>query len=131
MPGICAQSAKHMIYLASPYSHPDPAVREARFRAACQSVVALLRAGKVVFAPIVHCHPLVEYGLPTAWDFWEPIDRTYLERCDEVTVLTLPCWEDSVGVRAEVAMARELGKLVRFLAPDSATGSPTLGRVAS
>jgi Domain of unknown function (DUF1937) len=58
-----------MIYLASPYSHPDATVRESRFRAACQAVVALLLTGEVVFAPIVHCHPLVEYGLPTAGTF--------------------------------------------------------------
>ncbi|GIW55540.1 MAG: hypothetical protein KatS3mg082_1944 [Nitrospiraceae bacterium] len=34
-----------MIYLASPYSHPDPAVREERFHAACRAAAALLLAG--------------------------------------------------------------------------------------
>ena len=59
-----------MIYLASPYSHPDPAVRKERFHAACQARAELIRAGWIVFSPIVHSHPLVEHGVPTTWDFW-------------------------------------------------------------
>jgi hypothetical protein len=31
-----------MIYLASPYSHPDPLVREQRFRDACRATASLL-----------------------------------------------------------------------------------------
>lgn len=54
-----------------------------------------------------------------------------LTRCDEVVVLMLPGWETSVGVRDEIAVARELGKPVRFLSEDEATGSPTLARVAA
>jgi len=120
-----------MIYLASPYSHADPAVREARYRAACRATAALLRAGLVVFSPIVHSHPLVAFDLPTGWDFWEPIDRAYLARCDEVVVLTLDGWQQSTGVRAEIALARGLGKPVRFLGVDEAAGSPTVARVGA
>jgi Domain of unknown function (DUF1937). len=47
-----------MIYLASPYSHPDPLVREARFDAACRAMADLVHAGQIVFSPIVHGHPL-------------------------------------------------------------------------
>ncbi|MBX3399531.1 MAG: DUF1937 family protein [Gemmataceae bacterium] len=119
-----------MIYLASPYSHPDPAVREERFRAACRATAALLRAGEVVFSPIVHSHPLVEFELPTAWSFWERIDRAHLKRCDEVAVLMLDGWRESVGVREEIGIARALGKPVRFLDP-VATGSPTFAHVAT
>ncbi|MBM3983831.1 MAG: DUF1937 family protein, partial [Planctomycetes bacterium] len=91
-----------MIYLASPYSHPDPDVREQRFRAACRATAALLMAGEVVFSPIVHSHPLVAFEMPTAWSFWERIDRAHLERCDEVVVLMLDGWAHSLGVREEL-----------------------------
>lgn len=120
-----------MIYLATPYSHPDPAVREQRFRAACQAAVALLHAGHVVFSPITHSHPLAQHGLPGNWHFWERYDRALLERCDEVVVLMLDGWENSVGVQAEIRIARELGKPVRYLAPELAHVSPTLAHVAS
>jgi nucleoside 2-deoxyribosyltransferase len=116
-----------MIYLASPYSHLDPAVREQRFRAACQAAVALLHAGRVVFSPIAHSHPLAQHGLPGNWQFWERYDRAFLERCDEVVVLMLDGWEESVGVQAEIRTAREFGKPVRYLAPVS----PTFAHVAS
>lgn len=56
-------------YLASPYSSPDPVVREERFHAACRATAALLRDGLFVFATIVHSHHLVEHGLPGDWTF--------------------------------------------------------------
>ncbi|HXH21718.1 MAG TPA: DUF1937 family protein [Dehalococcoidia bacterium] len=118
-----------MIYLASPYSHPDPAVRERRFRTACRLAAAFLRAGMLVFSPIAHSHPLVEFGLPTDWRFWERYDRAHLERCDEVVVLMMDGWKESAGVQAEVRIARELGKPVRFLGVEEAHGSPTLAHV--
>jgi hypothetical protein len=106
-----------VIYLASPYSHPDPAVRQERFREACSVAAKMIQAGKVVFSVVTHCHPLVEHGLPTDWEFWDRFERVYLERCDEMVVLMLDGWETSVGVQAEVAIARELGLPVSFLAP--------------
>jgi hypothetical protein len=113
-------------YLASPYSHPDPAVRERRYRAACRATAEMLRAGEVVFSPVVHSHPLVPYGLPTGWEYWERFDRAVLTRCDAVTVLTLDGWEDSAGVQAEVAIAGELGLPIQYVGVDVANGTPTL-----
>jgi hypothetical protein len=104
-----------MIYLASPYSHENLAVREQRFREACRAATALLLAGHAVFSPIAYSHGLVQYGLPIDWSFWEWHDKEMLARCDEVMVLMLDGWEDSVGVREEIRIARELGKHVRYV----------------
>ena len=120
-----------MIYLASPYSHPDPAIREQRYHAACRATAALLRIGHTVFSPIVHSHPLASLGLPTDWKFWARFDRDHLERCDEVWVLTLDGWRESVGVREEIRIARQLGRPVRRLAPEASAVSPTFAHVAS
>lgn len=119
-----------MIYVASPYTHPDESVRNARFRAVCRTAAQLMRQGHVVFAPIVHGHPLVEHGLPVEWPFWERFDREHLRRCDELVVLMLDGWRESVGVAAEIRSAEELGKPIRYLAIDAAADSPTLGHVA-
>ena len=43
----------------------------------------------------------------------------------------LPGWCESVGVQAEIRIARELGKPVRYLAPELASVSLTLAPVAS
>lgn len=120
-----------MIYLASPYSHPDAMIRRQRFHAACRAAANLLASGLTVFSPIVHGHPLVDHGLPTNWPFWERFDRDHMTRCDEVVVLMLDGWRESVGVAAEIRIAGELGKPVRYLAPRDATGSPTLAHVAT
>ncbi len=110
-----------MIYLASPYSHPDINVREERFCAACQAAAHLMWEGHLVFSPVAHTHPIAEFGLPTEWSFWERQDRALLERCDDVIVLTLDGWDESVGVLAEVQIAKELGKPVRYLATERLT----------
>lgn len=104
-----------MIYLCSPYTHVDAEVRQRRFEGACQAAAALIRQGKTVFSPIAHSHAICRYGLPLDWRFWERHDRRYLEACDEVVVLTLDGWRESVGVQAEIAIARALGKPVSYL----------------
>lgn len=113
-----------MIYLASPYSHPDPAVREFRFREACRAAAKFMRCGQPVFSPIAHGHCICTYGLPTDWRFWEPFDRRQLERCDEVVVLMLDGWQESVGVQAEIRIAGEYGKPVRYVAPEGYEKTP-------
>ncbi len=95
-----------MIYLCSPYSDPDATVRQQRFEAACRAAAALLRAGIPVFSPIAHSVPIARYGLPTTWQFWRWVDLEYLRHCDALVVLRLPGWEQSIGVQAELALAR-------------------------
>lgn len=94
-----------LIYLASPYSHPDPAVRELRYEHACAATAGLMRRGLHVYSPIVHSHPLVKYELPTDWEYWQAHDIAMLHRCQELYVLTLDGWMESKGVRAEIAEA--------------------------
>lgn len=107
-----------MIYLASPYSHPDAAVRRRRFRAACRAAAAMLAKGLMVYSPIVHSTPIAACGLDDMdHDFWMHVDRPYLEWCHMVMVLTLDGWRDSRGVNAEIAVARSMGKPVSFISP--------------
>lgn len=105
-----------MIYLASPYSHPDAAVREQRYHATCSAAAQLINAGHAVFAPIVQGHALVPYGLPTCWSYWEPHAKQHLQRCDELVVLTLDGWDTSEGVQAEITLAHGLGMSVYYMA---------------
>src|SRR4051794_15067165 len=97
-----------MIYLASPYSHSDPRIRESRFQAACRATAQLIRAGHSVFSPIVHGHPLACLGIPTDWAFWQRFDEEHLKRCDELLVLQIEGWRESEGVQAEIVLAAAL-----------------------
>ena len=75
-------------------------------------------------------HPLVAYGLPTDWAFWQRVDVEHLRRCDEVVVLMLDGWDRSAGVREEVRLARELGKPVRYVVPKDAQPGAVSPRIA-
>jgi hypothetical protein len=114
-----------MIYLASPYTAADPAIRQARFYAACQAAAELVRSGKHVYSPVVSSHPLCQHDLPLDWQFWREFDLEFLGICDELFVLMLEGWEHSVGVQAEIAAARRLGKPVTYLSAESAAGKET------
>ena len=107
-----------LVYLASPYSHPNPSVRAARHHAACRCTAAMMRDGLHVFSPIVHGYALETHGLPGNWEYWEIYDRLMLSRCDELAVLCLPGWRESVGVRAEIDIAGRLGLPARYI-PES------------
>jgi hypothetical protein len=107
-----------LVYLACPYSDPDPAVREERFQAANAEAARMMAAGMHVFSPISHTHPIALAGnLPLGWDFWESYDRTILQCCSRVVVLKLDGWSQSNGVLAEIELAVELGLPIEYREP--------------
>ncbi|MDR0327893.1 MAG: DUF1937 family protein, partial [Planctomycetaceae bacterium] len=50
-----------LLYLCCPYSHPNPTVREDRFRTACRASAILMKSDIVVFSPLSHSVPIAEY----------------------------------------------------------------------
>ena len=107
-----------VIYLASPYNHDDPNVQELRYWEACRAAAQMMRAGWLVFSPIAHSHPIARFGLPGDFAFWETLDKAWIDRCDELVVLTISGWRDSVGVTAEIEYARQRGLPIRYVDPD-------------
>ena len=67
------------IYLAIPYSHKDPHIREYRFNIANQIAAALMKKGYAVYSPISHTHPIAVSGeLGLGWDYWKEYDETFI-----------------------------------------------------
>ncbi len=98
-----------LYYLATPYSHPDPLVRESRFDMACRVSGFLMAQGLNVFSPIAHTHPIAcRCDLPKDFDFWEKYDRCILSRCTDVLLVMADGWMESRGVQAERLIAHEL-----------------------
>ena len=97
-------------YLAVPYTHEDPAIMEQRFIQVNKVASVLINNGEVIFSPISHTHPIKLAGdLPGTWQFWDEFDRAYLEHCYKLYVLMLDGWKESMGVQAEINIAKELG----------------------
>ena len=115
--------SKSIVYLATPYSHPDPAIREQRYHAVNRAAATLMAQGEHIYSPITHCHPLaVAHDMPTNWEFWAEYDGAFLRAAKKMLVLCLPGWRDSVGVTAEIQIAREMGIPVEYMDPHLLSG---------
>ena len=105
-----------LVYLASPYSHPDPAIKEQRYRDVLKVLADLTKAGIVAYSPIIHNHPIArDHNLAGDWDFWNRIDRVFLSRCSKMIVVQLEGWDVSIGIRDEIAMAQEFGIPIQYM----------------
>jgi hypothetical protein len=107
-----------MIFISSPYSHPDKSVVENRFESTCELVAKLLNKGHYVMSPIVHGHNLLKYDLPGDWEFWQGYCIDMIKRCEEVWVYNINGWEDSSGVKGEIEVAKKIGKRVFLINND-------------
>ncbi len=105
-----------LAYLATPYSHPDESIRDIRWQVVTRIAAELMCAGQLIYSPISHTHHMAKlYGLPTAWEFWEQHDTAILRACRKLIVLQQDGWQESVGVNAEIRIARELYIDVEYL----------------
>jgi hypothetical protein len=104
------------VYLAIPYSGNE----EESFFVANKVSALMMKKDIIVFSPISHSHPMaIQEGTPGDWAFWEKFDRSFIEWADEVHVVVIgkdgqKLIDKSTGVKAEMKIAEELGKPVRF-----------------
>lgn len=107
-----------MIYLASPFSSPDRQIEFERYRAALNYTHQQLAWGRIIFSPIVYCYPIaVNHGLPGDFKFWREFNFAVIERCDELRILRLDGWRESVGVQAEAEFAKSKNIPVHMVLP--------------
>ncbi len=97
-----------MIYIASPYSHPDKNVVEYRVKAVAQYSAKLMINKQPSISPITVGTTILKYSdLPSDFAFWKQFSYDLLAVCTEIHVLKLDGWRDSVGVLAEIEFAIE------------------------
>lgn len=98
------------IYLAAPYTHPNPTVRLFRIKAVNCMAAKFLKEGHEVFSPLSMGHEICRTcELPTDFSFWRSTCLSMIEHwATHVYVLDLEGWEESVGVREEMALAQKL-----------------------
>lgn len=108
-----------LIYLASPYTHPNKLIEALRWRQVEEATAILLKRDVLVFSPIVHCHSLATtYNMPGNFKFWQDYCLDMLTRCDEMWILQLDSWEKSAGITAEREYARINHKPIRYISRD-------------
>lgn len=103
-----------MIYLASPFSHPSPKVRQARVEAVADYVRwHILERGIPVFSPVLYTAALPDAPIP--FEPWAPFNDHMIELCSAFAVYQLPGWEESRGIAHESNLASRLGKEMTFI----------------
>jgi hypothetical protein len=79
-----------ILYLACPYSHNDPMLRQQRYHLTCRTAAKLMKASIVVFSPLANTIPAIEIGgLELEHSEFMSIDLAILMRCEELLVLAL------------------------------------------
>lgn len=113
-----------VIYLACPYTDPNPAVRLARFNVATAVAADLIRAGHIVYSPITMTHPidivLAGESSTLGSDYWVAFDEAFMAMCSEMVVIRLDGWQNSNGIRREIAYFTEHNKPIRYIDPPDA-----------
>ncbi|KKM05209.1 hypothetical protein LCGC14_1756410 [marine sediment metagenome] len=107
-----------LIYLASPYDDPDPALRAYRYIEVRNAAISLITSELFVFSPILHCHPIAQYGgLPTDFTFWEYFDKKMISVADRFGILELFGWKNSRGINREVEIALDHNLIIESINP--------------
>jgi hypothetical protein len=95
-----------MIYLASPYSHPDEWERHRRFIAAREFCYYQTQMGVAIFSPIVYGHQFSrDFDAPYTFEPYIDFNCAMLELCSELWVLLYPHWDKSRGIAYELDFA--------------------------
>lgn len=115
---IASGKTRPLVYLACPYYHDDPLVREQRWRGANQAAAGLLLDGFKVFSPISHNH-MLRGGLPPGALFdWLHYDKTFLYLSSMLLILPIDGWRESAGVAEEIKTAKEIDIPIHFVTDD-------------
>jgi len=114
---IMETKIKPVIYLASPYSHPEKEVMEENFEKVSQIAADLTSEGYIVFSPITYGHTLLQFReMPGDWPFWASFCFSLLVKADNLIVCdTIEGWDKSRGVDEEMSFARDHGIKIEFL----------------
>ena len=79
-----------LTYLAVPYSHPDPVVRQKRFETINAAAAKLLNDGLLVYSPISMTHQMaLDHALPTDFAFWQRHCLAFVKASTRMIVLKL------------------------------------------
>ena len=95
-----------LIYLAAPLGHQDPSIRVRRFESVNRYCGYLIRERMLVFSPLSLGASLDTADFPN--NVWYALGLQFLARCDEMRILALAGWDESVGVRFEIRYAHQL-----------------------
>ena len=111
-PAERAKGSLGFIYLACPYTHPDPGVQLERVELASIVAARAMLNGFAVYSPITHGHVVAQHlprSADTGHEFWMDQCLPMVAKARVLIVLPMAGWRKSRGVADEMAFALERG----------------------
>jgi len=104
-----------LIYIGSPYSHPDKDVRQERFELVSKFAADLVSEGYIAISPITYGHTLLYFkDMPTDFEFWNMFCIGLLKKCDYLYVLEIDGHKESKGLQEEIKFAKENNIIIKY-----------------
>jgi hypothetical protein len=105
-----------IIYIASPYNHPDSEIIEKNYLDVAELSAELCSQNVVALSPIVYGHTLLKIkDMPVDWMFWSNFCLSLLIKSDELWVFKIPGWDKSRGVTEEIQFAVDNNIPVKYI----------------
>jgi hypothetical protein len=104
-----------LVYLASPYSYESKIpfvsalVKYARYVRITRIGAKLTEERDIaLICPITQSHQLGKYMVDNdgGFDRWRTVDLSYIAKCDQLIVVKMAGWEESIGVQEEIKYAK-------------------------
>ena len=105
-------------YLACPYHHDNPFIKQERFIQSCIVAAKLIDQGRIIFSPISHSHPISQFTKENNHDLWLWQDTPFLRVADKLLILKLDGWNESKGIAEELTYFMATGKPIEWLEPE-------------
>ena len=109
-----------MIYLASPYTSPDPNIELQRVKAVALIAAHLVAKELPVMSPILHCHLIRQQcSVPGHYEFWQKWNHRMIQYSEVFLVATIDGWDRSTGLKGEMEFAKSINKRINYINPQT------------
>lgn len=103
------------LYIASPYTHDDPRMRQWRYEAVRDFAAFLTKQRTWSFCPIMHSHDMtLHHQFPHIFEFWHDWNCSMIYPSSGIVVFQIEGWNTSRGVKAEIEYAQEIGRPIVY-----------------
>lgn len=109
--------------MGAPYTHKEDGVKIDRYERVTKAAAHLIENELVVFSPLTMTHPIdvimAGENATLGSDYWVSFDEAFMQHCAGMVVLKLPGWDESSGVKREIAFFEALDRPVIYVEPET------------
>lgn len=104
------------VVVVAPFNTPDVELKKKRVHTIAVYCGELFKQGIVPVSALLLGLAIAEHNdLPTDSATWIKFSKGHVRSCDEMHVLMLEGYLDSIGVQTEIAEAMELGIKIKYI----------------